>query len=111
MPKEETRTPIPKRDAFEVLVELSKRIPDSVVHDIEQLEIRQRQVVIRGLVNPAPQEGDAEFDDEEEDLSPTDLIKKELAGFEECFTSFKIPKVQTVEERQRYTMEIDSRCP
>ncbi len=111
MPKSERKTPVPFKDAYDVLIELSSRIPSRVVHDIDQLQIKPGHVKLIGRVNSELKEaepGDAPID---EDLSPTDLIKSELAKFDECFTSFRIPRVRTVNDRQQYTMEIDSKCP
>jgi general secretion pathway protein L len=120
------KVPIPTRDAFEVLEELSKRIPFSVVHDMEQLEIKPKRVTIKGLINPnknSDEEGDTESDmDTEEsnkdtaskegsDLAPTDLIKVKLEEFKECFTAIRVGRVSTVGDQRRYQMDIDSRCP
>ncbi len=126
--------PIPARDAFDIVVELSKRIPTSVVHDIEFLEIKPKRITIKGVVNAdlrggsvavgtgdtgeekagAPngettaKNGESEPDTE---LSPTDLIKQKLEQFSECFTSIRVGKVTTVGQRRRYQMDIESRCP
>lgn len=116
--------PIPIRDAFEVLVELSKRIPTTVVHDIELLDIKPKRVTIRALVDaelrPADADDTSEPGDSDEDretageelqLSPTDLIQQKLSEFKECFTAIRIGKVQTHGERRSYQMDIDSKCP
>ena len=116
------------------MVELSNRIPTSVVHDIEFLEIKPKRITIKGVVNAdlrgggatnQPQAGgqetlgdtpaaasDEDTDTESgTDLSPTDLIKQKLEGFSECFTNIRVGKVTTVGERRRYQMDIESRCP
>jgi general secretion pathway protein L len=126
--------PIPAKDAFDIVVELSNRIPTSVVHDIEFLEIKPKRITIKGVVNAdlrgggatkQPQAGGQETlgdtpafaSDEVTDtesgteLSPTDLIKQKLEGFSECFTNIRVGKVTTVGERRRYQMDIESRCP
>jgi hypothetical protein len=116
--------PIPIRDAFEVLVELSKRIPTTVVHDIELLDIKPKRVTIRALVDaelrtegadatsePGDGEEEGEPASEELQLSPTDLIQQKLSEFKECFTAIRIGKVQTHGERRSYQMDIDSKCP
>jgi hypothetical protein len=129
---EQERVPIPIMDAFEVLEEISKRIPKSVVHDLEQIEIKPKRVTIKGLINPnlGPANGveadtDSESDeerteaeaqadtesDEGSDLAPTDLIKMKLDEFKECFTAIRVGRVSTVGNRRRYQMDIDSRCP
>jgi type IV pilus assembly protein PilM len=117
--------PIPIRDAFDVLVELSKRIPTTVVHDIELLDIKPKRITIRALVDAelkAADVGEAdqisgdgeengESEGEELQLSPTDLIQQKLSEFKECFTAIRIGKVQTHGERRSYQMDIESKCP
>ncbi|MBN2343871.1 MAG: pilus assembly protein PilM [Deltaproteobacteria bacterium] len=110
-PQVAAKSPMPENDSYDIVIELSKRIPESVVHDIDELDIKPKHVKIRGKVDSELKEVDGKIDEENLDLSPTDLIKSKLGEFEECFTSFKIPKVRTVAERQEYTMEIDSTCP
>ncbi len=48
----EEKAPVPRMDAFEVVIELSKRIPETIVHDVEQIEIKQKRVTLKGLINP-----------------------------------------------------------
>jgi type IV pilus assembly protein PilM len=120
--------PIPIRDAFDIVVELSKRIPTTVVHDIELLDIKPKRVTIRALVDAELKAGDAdgaagdpagfagedgEGDEQSEELqlSPTDLIQQKLSEFKECFTAIRIGKVQTHGARRSYQMDIDSKCP
>ncbi|HUT77964.1 MAG TPA: pilus assembly protein PilM, partial [Polyangia bacterium] len=100
------KRPYPESDAFDILVELSRRIPPAVVHDVELLEIRPKRVTIKATVdvNLASDAGP-------EALTPTDLIKQELEKYQECFTAVRMGKVQTVGERKRYEMEIESKCP
>jgi Tfp pilus assembly PilM family ATPase len=113
--------PVPIRDAFDIVVELSKRIPTSVVHDIDLLDIKPKRITIRAQVDselkgadvaavPASPSDD-EGDGEELQLSPTDLLQQKLGEFEECFTAIRIGKVQTRGERKSYQMDIDSKCP
>ena len=123
----EEKAPIPRMDAFDIVNELSKRIPESIVHDVEQLEIKQKRVTLKGLISPELKtEGDTDTDtdtDESTDslesseeggeltLSPTDLLKQKLEGFTECFTDIRMGRISTVNEKRRYQMDIDSRCP
>ncbi len=114
-----TQAPIPPTDAFDVLVELSKRIPPSVVHDVDLLEIKPKRITLRGIVDAQLRtEGEGtedggvpKKDAGAEQLSPTDLIKKQLEDYKECFTAIRVGKVNTVKERRRYQMDIESRCP
>lgn len=109
-PSVDTRMPVPTKDAYDILVELSHRIPESVAHDLDLLDIKPRKIKMRGEVNNTvvSDAGDTDGDD---DLSPTDFIKQRLAEYSECFVTFRIPRVQNVGNRQKYDMEIDSRCP
>ncbi|MDJ0763750.1 MAG: pilus assembly protein PilM [Myxococcota bacterium] len=114
------QAPMPSKDAFDIVVELSRRIPPEVVHDVELLEIKPKRVTLRGTVDAelkAPELSEdvagAKTPDAGTgtDLSPTDLIKQKLEAFSECFTAIRVGKVTAVEERRRYQMDIDSRCP
>ena len=126
----EERAPIPKMDAFDIINELSKRIPASIVHDVEQLEIKQKRVTLKGLISPdLKKEGDTDGEEDtnadefsvppepQEDevdelaLSPTDLLKQKLEEFTDCFTAIRMGRISTVNEKRRYQMDIDSRCP
>ncbi len=135
--KEES--PMPVKDAFDVLIEISKRIPPTVVHDVEQLDIKSKRVMMKGMVNadlktesdadtdtdtdtdtddtspnaPEPEDplNDPAVAGEGSDLTPTDLLKKKMEEFTECFTAVRMGKVTTVNDRRRYQMDIDSQCP
>jgi hypothetical protein len=113
------KLPIPQKDVFDIIVELSRRIPFSVVHDIERLDIKSKKVVVRGVIGGSlvsedgtpVEERDAGLPDAGSDLSPIDLIKQKLEGFDECFTAIHVGKVTVVGDRRRYQMDIDSKCP
>ncbi|MCU0664509.1 MAG: type II secretion system protein GspL [Myxococcota bacterium] len=112
------KPPMPTKDAFDVVLALSRMIPVSVVHDVESLEIKPKRTTIKGLVNPEVSrdlsEGDTgggETDFDATQLSPTDLIKAELEKFKECFTSIRVGKVTVMGEKRRYQMDIDTKCP
>jgi len=119
--------PMPDKDAFDIVVELSRRIPDSVVHDIETLEIKPKRTTIKGifdakLTTETEAQPTSEIDPEELSepsdagatevgINPADLIKEKLLEFKECFTAIRVGKVQAVGERRRYQMDIESTCP
>lgn len=121
--------PMPDKDAFDIVVELSRRIPPSVVHDVEALEIKPKRVTIKGLVDADLKTGaqtgparDVEDEDEEDgedgedetgelELGPVDLVQQKLSEFTECFKAIRVGKVQKVDDRQRYQMDIESTCP
>src|SRR6185503_19852078 len=43
--------PMPRMDAFDVMVEISKAIPASVTHDIEELDMQRGHLRIQGVVS------------------------------------------------------------
>lgn len=119
--------PMPDKDAFDIVVELSRRIPESVVHDVELLEIKPKRTTLKGifdakLMSETPPTTELEDDllGEEEagdagaedfGINPADLIRQKLSEFKECFTAIRVGKVQAVGERRRYQMDIESTCP
>lgn len=112
------KPPMPSKDAFDVVLALSRRIPVSVVHDVESLEIKPKRTTIKGLVNPEVDRGavtpgsegmDSDLD--ETPLSPTDLIKVELEKWKECFTAIRVGNVTVLGDKRRYQMDIDTKCP
>ncbi|MDD5307766.1 MAG: pilus assembly protein PilM [Deltaproteobacteria bacterium] len=110
--------PVPAKDAFDIVVEISRRIPTSVVHDVEDLEIKPKRITIRGIVDPelktegaARVAGDGGADESAGQLSPTDLIQQKLSEWKECFTTIRMGRVQADEMRKRYQMDIESKCP
>jgi general secretion pathway protein L len=122
-PEKTEKAPIPKKDAFDLVVELSKRIPTTVVHDIDFLEIKSKRLTLRGVIDAelkipgADSDGGVEEVEEktpdagETELSPTDLITQRLLQFSECFSSVRIGKVTAMGSRRKYQMDIDTRCP
>ncbi len=119
--KDENKAPMPTFDAFDIVVELSRRIPVSVVHDVNLLDIKPKRITIKAMVDseikaevtPGQplEEGQSDPAQEVPQLSPTDLIQQKLSEFTECFTTIRIGKVQTVKERKKYQMDIESKCP
>jgi general secretion pathway protein L len=89
--------PMPHADAFDVMVKLSEQIPDSITHDIEELDVQKNHVVVHGIVNT---------------VSDAEQIKTNLKN-ERCFTEPKITRTTQMvgESRQKYVLEFDLRCP
>jgi len=89
--------PMPHADAFDVMVKLSEDIPQSMTHDIEELDIQKAHVVVHGIVGSIP---DAQ------------AILTSLQN-ERCFSDVKITRTTQVVggERQKYVMEFDMKCP
>jgi general secretion pathway protein L len=89
--------PLPHADAFDVMVELSKAVPDDVTHDVEELDVQRGHVRLTGIVG-------------------TTAEAQQLAsklGEHGCFDSVKVSKVTQVinSDRQKYVLEFDIRCP
>jgi general secretion pathway protein L len=89
--------PAPELDAFDVLVELSKIIPTSMTHDIEEFDMQRGRVKISGIVSST---------------SDAQTIATEL-GKQRCIVEPKIAKVTQVvnSEKQKYVLEFEVRCP
>ena len=94
MPKDDL---LPHMDAFDVLVELSKAIPSSIVHDIEEFDMQRGHVKINGLVSST---ADAQ------------LISGAMQSHR-CLSDVKISKItQAVNiQRQKYVLEFAIKCP
>jgi general secretion pathway protein L len=90
------RDPMPKMDAFDVMVELSKAVPESMVHDVDELDMQREQVKIKGVVGTTA-----------EAQQVADNLKKEP-----CFKDAKISKVtQAVNSsQQKYVLEFPIKC-
>ncbi len=89
--------PMPHGDAFDVMVKLSEDIPQSMKHDIEELDVQKSHVIIHGIVGTIP---DAQ------------AILASLKS-ERCVQDAKITRTNQVVggERQKYVMEFDLKCP
>lgn len=89
--------PMPRVDAFDVMLEISKAVPASVVHDIEQLDLQRGHVRIQGVVGST---------------ADASLVRDNIANAP-CVTDAKIAKVTQVVNgtRQKYVLEYDVKCP
>jgi general secretion pathway protein L len=89
--------PLPRADAFDVMVQLAEAVPDGMSHDIEELDVQRGHVSVHGIAPTIP---DAQ------------QIASQLKSVR-CFQDVKI--VRTNQEvggdRQKYTMEFDIKCP
>jgi general secretion pathway protein L len=87
--------PLPRADAFDVMVQLSKAVPKDVVHDVVELEVQRGHVTIQGAV---PSLSDAQ--------GIADKLKQHR-----CFRDMKgVRTSQFAENRQKYVIEFDIRC-
>jgi len=89
--------PMPHFDGFDLMVELSKAVPATITHDIEELELSREHVRIRGIVGSAA-----------EAQQIADGMKQD-----KCMSDVKITKVSQVvnSTRQKYQLEADIKCP
>lgn len=89
--------PLPHADAFDVMVELSKAVPDTMTHDVEELDVQRGHVTIHGIVPTIP---DAQ------------QIAGALKAYK-CFQDVKIVRTNQVvgEDKQKYALELDIKCP
>jgi general secretion pathway protein L len=89
--------PLPHADAFDVMVRISESIPQSVVHDIDELDVQKGHVTVHGVV---------------QSVNDAQEIAKNLKS-ERCFSDVKIKSTTQVVggDRQKYVVEFDLKCP
>jgi general secretion pathway protein L len=89
--------PLPHADGFDVMVKLSELIPQSMTHDIRELDIQKGHVIVHGVVGSIP---DAQ------------QIRTNIAA-EKCFSDAKITRTnaEVGGTSQVYVLEFDIRCP
>ena len=87
--------PLPRVDAFDVMVQLSKAVPKEVVHDVLELDVSRGHATIQGVV---PSVADAQV--------IADNLKEHR-----CLRDVKVGRFsQFTEGKQKYTLEMDLRC-
>ena len=91
-----TADPLPKIDAFDVMVVVSEKIPKEIVHDISLYEYNRGDVTIEGVVP---------------DIKDADVIKDNLAEHE-CFKELKKGKTRQLkgQDKYKYTLEFKANC-
>jgi general secretion pathway protein L len=89
--------PMPRLDAFDIMVELSNAVPSSMTHDVDEFDMQRAHVKINGVVGST---ADAQ------------LVASKL-GEHRCFQGAKIAKVSQMvnADRQKYVLEFDVKCP
>lgn len=89
--------PLPHADAFDVMVALSESIPESIVHDVDELDVQKGHVVVHGVVST---------------VDEAQTIKAELDK-DRCVSDSKITRTNQVVggDRQKYVLEFDLKCP
>lgn len=93
----EEADPMPQMDAFDVVIELSKTIPSTITHDIEEFDMQRGHVKIQGVLGTAS----------EAQTVATDIAKVR------CLQEAKLGKVTQAinSDRQKYVLDIDVKCP
>jgi general secretion pathway protein L len=90
---------MPRVDAFDVMVGLSRAVPPTVVHDVADLDVSRGHAVIQGLL---PTGGNAQ--------ETTDIIATAMKE-NPCFRDVKVQRTtQFSAEKQKYILELDLRC-
>jgi general secretion pathway protein L len=87
--------PMPRVDAFDVMVKLSEVVPKEIVHDVVELDLNRGHVMLQGTVPSIP---DAQ--------GIADKMKEH-----KCFKDVKISRTsQFSEGKQKYVLELDLKC-
>jgi len=88
--------PLPHMDAFDVIVEISRIIPTTVTHDIEDFDMQRGHVKMQGVIGSA----------EEAQNVATEIEKVR------CVRAPKIGKITKAinSDRQKYVLEFDVKC-
>ncbi|WP_437577392.1 type IV pilus biogenesis protein PilM [Sorangium sp. So ce887] len=87
--------PMPRVDAFDVMVQLSKAVPKEITHDVLELDVNRGHVTLQGVV---PSVSDAQI--------IADHLKEHR-----CFRDVKIGRTsQFTEGKHKYVLELDLKC-
>jgi general secretion pathway protein L len=87
--------PLPKADAFDVLVKFSEAVPKEIVHDVLEFDLNRGHATIQGTVPSIP-DGQAIADKMKE---------------HKCFKDVKISRTaQYTGNKQKYVLEFDVKC-
>jgi general secretion pathway protein L len=87
--------PMPRADAFDVMVQLSKAVPKEITHDVIELDVNRGHVNLQGTV---PSVADAQI--------IADHLKEHR-----CFRDVKISRTsQFTDGKHKYVLEFDLKC-
>lgn len=88
--------PLPKATAFDLLGEISKRVPENITLDITDLDIRPKKVTIRGTIDSGPS---------------VDEMMAQLKQID-CFEDIvKGPVTEVSGGAKQFLLTISSKCP
>jgi general secretion pathway protein L len=90
------KDPQPELDAFDIMIDVSKSIPEDIVHDIDDFDVQGDKVKLQGIVSATDE---------------AERIHDEL-GKHRCFKAVTISKITQVvnSNRQKYTLTFDVNC-
>jgi type IV pilus assembly PilM-like protein len=90
------KDPQPELDGFDIMVEVSKAIPEDIVHDIDEFDVQGDKVKLFGIVSVTDE---------------AERIHDEL-GKHPCFKNVTLSKISQVvnSNRQKYTLTFDVAC-
>jgi general secretion pathway protein L len=90
------KDPQPELDGFDIMVEVSKSIPEDIVHDIDEFDVQGDKVKLFGIVSATDE---------------AERIHDEL-GKHSCFKNVTLSKISQVvnSNRQKYTLTFDVAC-
>ena len=93
-----SKNPLPKADAFDIITFMSKAIPEEVVHDVEELDIRSERWRIRGIVDS---------------ISDRDIVYEALIEYKDCIKTISKGKttLSVQDSRQKYNFDMETTCP
>jgi general secretion pathway protein L len=87
--------PLPRIDAFDVMVQLSKAVPPSLVHDVVELDVQRGKAVVQGVV-PA--------------IADSDTVAKGMRE-NHCFKDVRVRSTtQFAEGKYKYQLEFELKC-
>lgn len=89
-------SPLPKASAFDLLVEISKKLPprDKLKLDVSEIEIKKDKITLKATTDSVASKKEIE------------QKLKEIS----CFTEVTAPKSQGSAEEQQFTLTITSKC-
>jgi len=91
-----TDDPMPSMDAFDVVVALSERIPEDIVHDIAEFDFNRGEVSLKGIVPT---------------IDDANRVAESLREHD-CFHDVNISRTTRLksQDKQKYTLEFSANC-
>jgi len=94
-PAKAEEDPLPRVDAFDVMVQLSKAVPNEIKHDVVELDVARGKAVIQGVVAT---------------VTDAETIAKNMKEYR-CFKDVKMGRTSTFTEgKTKYQLELELKC-